>query len=199
MSLSAVQICNLALMKVGDVSISALTDSSKEARACNVFYPAMRDELLQSHPWNFALKRADISAQVTTTPAFEWDYAYTLPTNPLCLRVWELYGSEAEWVVEDGELLTNQEEDIFVRYIAQITDTGKFSPAFCNCLAQRLGAELATKLADDKKLREMLLAELNRYYLPLAYELNAMEGNRPKTEGEKPLDQSSFTFQTEGR
>ena len=197
MSASEVQICNLALLKFGTLTITSLDDGTKEARACKVFYPLIRDELLYSYPWNFAMKRADISAQLADTPAFEWDYAYTIPSD--CLRVWELYGTDAEWIVENGKLLTNQDEEIYIRYIFQEIATGNFNPSFVNCLATRLGAELASKLADDNKLRISLLEELYKIQLPAAQALNAIEGNRPQPKGEQALDKGNFSWQTEGR
>jgi len=197
MSLSEVQICNLALLKVGNLSITSLEDATKEGRACKIYYPPLRNELLAAHPWNFAMSRADISAQLATTPAFQWDYAYTIPGD--CLRVWELWGTDAEWVVEGGELLTNQDEEIYIRYIKLITETARFSPSFENCLSVRLGAELAGKLADDKNLRAALLQELYTKHLPDAYSINAMEGNPPQHKNEQPLDKGNYTWQTEGR
>ena len=197
MSASEVQICNLALLKFGTLTITSLDDATKEARACKVFYPILRDQLIYSHPWNFAMKRVDISAQLADTPAFEWDYAYTIPAD--CLRVWELYGSDAEWIVESGKFLTNQDEEIYIRYISEVTQTGKFNPSFVNCLGTLLGAEISAKLAGDNKLRISLLEELHKIQLPAAYALNAMEGNRPRHKDEQSLDKGNFSWQTEGR
>jgi hypothetical protein len=202
MSASEVQICNFALGKFGDKYITSIdTPTSKEERICAVFYPLLRDQLTYSHPWNFAMRRADISAQLSTTPAFQWDYAYTLPTDPVCLRVWELYGSDAEWVVEHGELLTNQDEEIYIRFISQVEETGRFNPAYVNCLATLLGAELAAKLMGDggSKKRLELLSELNEILLPNARSLNAMEGNGPIHKNMQALDEGNFSWQTEGR
>jgi hypothetical protein len=197
MSSSVVQICNLALYKFGNLSITALTDATKEARACKVLYPQMRDELLYAHPWNFAMGRADISAQIADEPAFGYDYAYTIPTD--CLRVWELYGYDGEWEVESGELLTDKDSEIYIRYIKAVEDSGKFNPAFVGCLSTRLAAELASKLADDKKMREALLSTLYRVELPMARALNAIEGNKKLNKGSEGLDKGNFTWQTEGR
>lgn len=197
MSASVVQICNLALMNFGDISITSLDDQTKQARACKVFYPLLRDELLHQHPWNFAMTRADISAQVADAPPFGFSYAYTLPAD--CLRVWELYGSDAEWVVEGGQLLTNQDSDIRIRYIRAVTETGRFSPSFVTCLGLKLGARLASKLADDSKQKAELLEELNKIALPDAMRLNAMEGNRPQSKGEQSMDRGNYSWQTEGR
>lgn len=51
-------ICNSALAKIGAPSITAITDSNKRAEFCNLMYSKVRDKLLKSHPWNFAIKRA---------------------------------------------------------------------------------------------------------------------------------------------
>ena len=196
MSASVVQICNMALLKFGDVTIVSLDDATREGRACKVFYPLLRDQLVYAHPWNFAMARADISAQLTDTPAFGYDYAYTVPAD--CLRVWELYGS-SEWEIEADRLLTNQEEEIYIRYIKQVTETGRFSPAFERCLSTLLGAELAAKIKGDKNHRLALLEELNKIDLPAARQLNAIEGNRPRHTDEQALDAGNFSWQKEGR
>ncbi len=196
---SEVEICNMALLKFGDKTITALTDATKEARACKVFYPLLREQLVYSHPWNFALKRADISAQLATAPAFGYEYAYTLPVD--CLRVLELYGSDAEWAVESGLLLTDQEEEIYVRYIWKVTTTGNFTSAFCNCLSTLLAAEIAPRIAGDsgKAMKQELLQELHQIWLPEARQLNAIEGARKQVKGEQPLETGNFSWQTEGR
>jgi hypothetical protein len=191
-----VQICNLALMKVGNLSITSLEDATKEGRACKLLYPLVRDELMASHPWNFAMSRADIGAALLATPAFQWDYAYTVPGD--CLRVWEFYGSTAEWVVENGTFLTNESEEIYIRYIKLITDSSKFSPSFISCLATKLAAELDGKLSDGKK-RASFLQELYSRLLPDAYSLNAVEGNPPIHTDMQSLDKGNFSWQTEGR
>ena len=196
MSASEVQICNLALLKFGSTTIASLTEDTKEGISCNVIYPLMRDLMLYSYPWNFAMERADISAELLTTPAFQWDYSYTLPTD--CLRVWQLYGTDDEWQVEGRTLLTNKDSEIYVRYIKKIETTGVFIPSFVNCLALRLGAELAAKIGNDYKKRESLLEELHVIELPSAYRLNAIEGNRMLEKGEQGLDKGNFTWQSHG-
>lgn len=198
---SEVQICNMALLKYGDHSITSITaPTTTEERACSVLYPLKRDELLYAHPWNFAMTRADITGSITTAPPFPDDwYAYTLPAN--CLRVWELYDSDEEWIQESGQLLTPQEEEVYIRYLWRVTETGRFNPAFCNCLATLLGAELAAKFMGDagRTMRRELLAELNNVLLPAAYSLNAMEGNRPRHKNMQELDKGNFSWQSEGR
>lgn len=59
-----VDICNIALTTLGDYSITAaeLTAGSPElARKFKEIYDDMRDDMVYSHPWNFATKRVYLS------------------------------------------------------------------------------------------------------------------------------------------
>ena len=197
MSVSEVQICNLALLKFGDITISSITNpTNKEERSCKVLYPLMRDLMLFSYPWNFAMTRADISAKISTAPAFQWDYSYTIPVD--CLRVWQLYSTDDDWQVEGNELLTNKDSEIYIRYIKKIETSGTFSMGFVNCLALKLAAELAAKISGDAKKRLSLIEELERIELPRAYKLNAIEGKRMLEKGEQGLDKGNYSWQSHG-
>lgn len=200
MSVSVTQICNLALLKYGDVTINDIGDDNPQAIACRVLYPLMRDEIVSAHEWNFAMKRADLGAPLSDTPAFEFDFAYQLPVD--CLRVWEFYSTgttDPEWVREGNKFLTNQEEDIFIRYIKKVTATGDIPAAVTNCIAIRLAAELAVKIKEDKVMRRELLAELEQVWLPEAMRLNAIEGRKPKRRDEQSLDNGNLSWQKVGR
>ena len=62
MAYSQVQICNLALLKFGSPKITSIDDQTPEAAACKALWDIVRDEVLYDHPWNFAMKRADLGA-----------------------------------------------------------------------------------------------------------------------------------------
>lgn len=44
----------------------------------------------------------------------------------------------------------NTAYDLYVNYIKKVTDATKYTPAFCNCLANRLAQELAIPITEDK-------------------------------------------------
>jgi hypothetical protein len=129
MSYTTVQICNLALAKVGDEGgqISSLNEDSKEANLCVKFYePALR-ETLRMHTWNCAKARAQLSKS-TTSPAFGWDCLYPLPAD--CIRPLVLADSSStnrnyrynnEWIVEGRNILTNA-DSVYLQYVKYITD-----------------------------------------------------------------------------
>lgn len=197
-SASQVQIVNMALLKFGNVSITAITDSTPQARWASVLWAHTLRELIHGYPWKFALKRDTLETPSATAPEFEYDYKYTLPTD--CLRVWNIYDMESdEWTVEGGELYCNLSEDVYIHYIADITDVSLFPPAFARCLADKLAADLCSKMAEGgSKYRQALLAEFERD-IAQAYKLNAIEGQPARHKDEQDLSKGNFSWQAEGR
>jgi len=45
----------------------------------------------------------------------------------------------------------NSAQDLYINYIRKISDYSLCTPAFCNCLADRLSAELAIAITEDKQ------------------------------------------------
>ena len=96
---TSVDICNRAIQKVGAASITALSDTSTQAIACNRVYETARDDELRRNNWNFAIKRARLSPQTTTiTAATKADPCVltfsggTTPVNGDRIRITEVVG-----------------------------------------------------------------------------------------------------------
>lgn len=157
MAASEVAIVNSALIKIGVEPIASLAENSRAAILANHQYSKIRDKLLYSHPWNFAIKRAELVVTVTE-PVYEFAYEYTLPVD--CLRVFETqYGpSQDFYQVEAGKLYSNY-SDLFIKYIAKITDTTKFSPMFDELLAIDLAIDLEFALLQSNSYKNTLLEE----------------------------------------
>ena len=163
---SVVDICNMALARIGHSFISTLSENTKPAQLCNLFYPLSRDAMLRDHTWNFAVSRSTLAASVTA-PNHEWDYKFALPSN--CLKVIRTdlddlggeivnaypYSSVTPYVIE-GRFLLSNEGEVSIEYIAQITDPTQFDSLFVDCLSQRLAAELAMPLADNASLAQAM-------------------------------------------
>ena len=169
-------ICNLALAKLGISPIMALTDQSKQAQFCARFYDQTRDEVLQSHRWNFAMRRDSLN-RLSTAPESEWDYAYQLPVD--CLRVVQLNGYEpnerkGEFSVEADQLLTDAEEAA-IRYVGRVTDGSFYHPLFVHALATMLASRLAGPLTGSRNLPSELLQEYEALTGPKARMADAFE------------------------
>src|SRR5687768_15522866 len=77
---SDTDVVNVAMRLIGQSPIVSLSDGTANANTADDLYEAVRDDLLRSHPWNFATKRVQL-ARSATTPGFEFDYAYVLPAD----------------------------------------------------------------------------------------------------------------------
>jgi hypothetical protein len=155
-----VSICNSALIKLGAERITDLADDSKEAQLCNEQYTKIRDELLYSHPWNFATKSVTLTSN-GNTHAWNNMNEYDLPTD--YLRVWDLSNQFTNWTMEDdgaGVLkLYADDSQVEIRYIFKQTDVTKYSTKFVELLALKLAVELCYSLVQSASLKQTLVAE----------------------------------------
>ena len=173
-------ICNLALGMLGQGTIMSLSDESQAARFCKRFYAQTRDEVLQGHAWNFAMRRVVLSRLVDGGEG-TWAHAYQLPVN--CLRVLELNGSDeftrAELFEIEGRTLRTDEESAEIRYLSKAVEASAYAPLFVEALAVKLAMRLAQPLTGSRSQAGELLTEYERITGPKARRADACEG-RPK-------------------
>lgn len=176
-SLSAVDICNGALTKLGEATISALTDDNPRARACNVVFENTRDLVLQEHPWNFAIERQQIAAD-TNVPVYEFTSQYALPTTPYCLRVINIENADAThtWQVEGRLIVTDLTGPIKIKYIARRTNYQEWPPSCIEALEARIALEIAEKVTrSSTRVSEM--AGLYQDKIRVARSADGQEGS----------------------
>lgn len=111
------------------------------------------------HPWNFAIKRAELAASATA-PTFRYLKAYPLPSD--CLRVLTVYKSH-DWKVEvvDGDrcIIGDLDSPIYLKYVADITDDTKWDPSFQQAFVYKLAANMSYALVPDMNIRRDLLQQ----------------------------------------
>lgn len=178
MPVSDVSICNLALTRIGQPKITSLSQGSKAADLCQLHYEMTRDSVLRDHPWNFAQAYAELS-RASTTPAFEFDYSYSLPTN--CLKVIRT-GFEALGYIGDSYTYRIVGREIFahtttlaIEYTKKVTDPEQFDAMFVDTLAQRVAAEVCLPLTDNRALTESMW-QIYQQKLAAARLADAQEG-----------------------
>lgn len=161
--------CNVALSHIGAdavvVSISP-PDGSVEAGHCARFYPIVRRELIEAHPWSFTKARATLAE--VANPSTIWSYAYSLPSDcintlrvlPLTdvnayLLAWDYTQNGEQSVAQmldehdsvafdiEGDVLLTHEPEAVLIYQRDVTDTTKFSPTFGSALGYLLAGYLA--------------------------------------------------------
>lgn len=177
---SKIDICNYALQNLGSDVITSLTEGTPGAVECNLRYDQSRRTLLTMHQWNFATKRYKLNAKVAA-PEFNYSYQYTLPSDFLYLVMTGLeeqyqqgqaqvfnsniyvsdvpnYGGIDKYRIEqasDGDLvLLSNSNSVNIIYVADVTDTQKFSKTFVHLLARFLTANIAYRVTGSKSERD---------------------------------------------
>jgi hypothetical protein len=155
--MDAISICNGALAKLGIFGgIASLTEASKEARACNLFYANTRDQLLSMFPWPFATKRVTLAEIANATIPDEWTYAYAYPADCLVARYIST-GSRtprfdqripfAVETLEDGtRVIYSDLNPASLVYTYRVTEATKFPVPFAKALEFLLAMELSMPL-----------------------------------------------------
>ena len=161
---SVVEICNSALNSLGAANITALTEDSRNARLCNQRYEPVRDAIFRTHYWNCLVKRVELAAD-TTAPAYEYEKQYTLPAD--CIRVIQIGGfhngsssmlSGGQTYKIEGKKVITDEPEIFLTYIAKITDPQEYDTLLVETIASRLAAELAYAVTQSNTVATQLEA-----------------------------------------
>ena len=151
---SVVDICNSALNQIGASNITALTEDSKAARVLNQRYSFVRDMVFRAHPWNCLMTRKKLVAD-SDAPAFEFAKAFSLPTDPYCLRVISLDYHDIIYRVEGRKILSN-ESDINLIYVGRVTDSQQYDTLLTETLATALAADVAYALVGSAQLTQTL-------------------------------------------
>jgi len=147
-------VVNVALRQIGAARITSLTDGSNEATTANDLWGEALDDVLRSHNWNFATRRQKLAA-AANAPAYEFDYAYPVPSD--WVRTVSVHDNDGG----DGTITFREEyqdgvrcilassTDLYLRYVARITNVGLMPPDFRRALAMHLAMDMAIPLANS--------------------------------------------------
>lgn len=169
---SKVDICNSALRKLGVERINSLVEDNSRAKVCNDRYEIIKDEMLRSHPWKFAIKR-DTLAILPTSPLFDWTSQFQLPSD--CLRILKVNSEYTKWSQEGNKILTN-ENTCNIKYIARV-DESLFDSSFIEVLAFRLAVDMCYSITQSSS-REQVLQAQYAVFLADARSFSAQSANQ---------------------
>ena len=160
-----VQIANRALTRLAKDRINSFTENSPEATLVNELYDSVRQEVLDEGSWSFATTRANLALS-TETPAYEFTYAFQLPSNFIHMREIPVEDGNIEYQIEGDKLLANV-STLKIKYVKDETNEALWSPKFIKCVYLKLAIEMATSFRRNEVLVKRLIAE---------YEDAVMEG-----------------------
>ena len=175
---SVVDICNLALARLGDnATVSSISppEGSAQADHCARFYPIALDSLLEMHAWKFAIRREVLAELISNS--WGWSFAYAMPSGVVKILavLSETDSTESETQPYEVEvngsgvpvILTDQDA-ASLRYIAHVTDTTRFSALFVDALAWLLASYLAGPLIKGDAGAAMARACLQSFQVALS-------------------------------
>lgn len=160
---TVVEICNMALARLGDSRISDINADEEKARLCKLFYEQTRDEVLREHPWTFATGRA-ILAAISGTNLTGFDYRYQLPLD--CLYVRTMIDAEGETYADitdeyriEGRELHTDLSPCAIKYTKKVENPGQFDSQFAEAVALKLASKIALKLSGKPQLEGSMLQQ----------------------------------------
>lgn len=160
--MTELQIYNKALIRLGQEPLDAIDEDSRLGDLVRGQYEHSLLEMLYDtvldHNWKFAVKRIQLNADINT-PLFDYVTQYKKPAD--CLKVINI-GVRGDDFVEEGDfILTNlaDTEVLNLRYLANVSDTTKFTPFFTKSLYLHIALELCQTVTQDKNLFQLIEAE----------------------------------------
>ena len=150
-----VDLCNMALSKVGESFIRDTAEETRPAKLCALMFAPVRDAVLRAYPWRFALKRYSASP-LKKKPAFGFAHAFQIPSD--CLRILTVEDN-AEYAREGDCVLADVPVFNFTG-VSRVEDTEKFDSLFVSAFTTKLAAELVMSLTSLPALK----AQLDREY-----------------------------------
>ena len=186
---SEVDICKLALSHIRAGSINSLDENSLQAQQCKLMYPLLRDQMIESAPWQFAHRVKALS--LLTDNLFNWAYVYQYPSeclkiNRLLLNFEEVQAGDSTiasrfydrglpipdmdaqveykiYNIDGNKVIASNETELRVDYVTRVTDVNLFDNQFILGLSHLLAAELAVPLVGVKEGRQMKSDEYQLY------------------------------------
>lgn len=191
MPYTKLETCSQALGRLNDelfITAEQLEGSeNKQARGCNLYFDKSRRQVLRDHDWDFATRRATLTAS-TATPDFGWAYQYPLPSDNIRVRTYNQLdpGNELEhfWDVENSGVDDNEGGSVLVSDETTCNIVYTYDSAIENFddLAHEgvvlvMASKLAFYILGDKTLSAVLLQEYAAFILPQAKGVDSMVGN----------------------
>ncbi len=189
-------IANLCLTRLGADRITNIdTEQTENASKIRAVFDFLRDEVLRSHPWNFAVQRVNFN-KLTSTPIYGFLAEFQIPGNVLRILppgTGHDGNLASAYKIEGDKVLTN-DSTFKAKCILRIEDTTKWDAAFVEIFATRLQAELAYAIVNSRTLAKDLF-ELYISKLRAAKAFDAMEDTPDQMTADQWIhSRSSGTF-----
>lgn len=183
MALSQVDVCNLALSRMGGQSIMQITslgEASTEARQCAIKFPYVLRSALRSYPWHFAAKEIALALLGGEAREFKENsralYYYQYPEeclqilaiNPVTGRKGNYDTASFEYTVEriaDGtKVIVTSCSQAVLTCTSYADDPSIWDSLFTDAFAWQLASELSLSLGGSSGIVQSLQEMASRAF-----------------------------------
>lgn len=154
MATSAIQICSNALLLLGQGSINTF-DEDQTGLTANLWDTA-RQATLRMGTWSCARKRVEL-APLATAPAFDWIYAFQLPSDYLRVVSIGNRNETPEYEMEDRKILTDVDA-ISLRYVYDNTSVPSWDALLAEAVTMHMAVLMAYPLTKSKAVQDAMQA-----------------------------------------
>lgn len=139
--LTKIDICSMALLKLGEAPIQSLSDDSAAARLARTLYGPVTDTLLAMHPWRFACHTTELIRNT--------DGEFLLPAE--CLRVIKCDGKIS------GDKIISPKDKIEITALVRVASE-QFPSYFASLVATKLAMEFCIPLTGEQAVFRTMAA-----------------------------------------
>lgn len=139
--LTKIDLCSMALLKLGEEPIQSLTDDSATAQLARTLFDPVIDALIASHPWRFACKSFDLLRTL--------DGDFQVPAE--CIRILKCNGQII------GNKIIAHSDSISILATVRVP-VESFPSYFVSLAATKLAMEFCIPLTGDQNVFRMLAA-----------------------------------------
>lgn len=141
--LTKIDLCSMALLKLGEAPIQSLTDDTPAAQISRTLFDTITDTLIASHVWRFATKSFDLTKNT--------DGKFLIPSD--CLRVLKCDGDI------HGQMVCLKENTDHTSVLGLVRVAPESFPGyFSSLVATKLAMEFCIPLIGDQTMFRMLAA-----------------------------------------
>ena len=139
--LTKIDLCSMALLKLGERPIQSLTDDSAAAQLARTLFEPVMDALIAAHPWRFAMRTYELTETV--------DNDFVIPSD--VLRVIRAPGK-----ITNGRIVAPNEK-ITITAIVRVAPES-YPSYFVSLAATKLAMEFCVPMTGDQTVFRMLAA-----------------------------------------
>lgn len=157
-SINKISVINRALQILGNQAISSLSENSRGAKAMSRAYDSIFIAELESHTWNFSIKRASLAADATP-PIFGKARYFPLPADFLYLAPEETTlgnPKRRDYQIEGHSIVSDEDSPLAIRYVSLSVTESDFSASFAEAFSCALALACCEEITNSNTKLKMI-------------------------------------------